>query len=75
MTATALKKYRKLLYDKNGKPVMVQLDLTNEIMKKAYEKTFAEIEDLMYAKEAMARDNGQGRPFEEFVKEYLQNDD
>jgi hypothetical protein len=75
MTATALKKYRKLLYDKNGKPVMVQLDLTNEIMKKAYEKTFAEIEDLMNAKEAMARDNGQGRPFEEFAKEYLQNDD
>jgi hypothetical protein len=57
MTASASNKYKTVLYDKKGKPVMVQLDLRNKIMKMAYEKAMEEIEDMLDAEEAMRRDD------------------
>lgn len=42
---------------------MVQLDLRNKAVREAYE-------DWMDAREAMARENDETRPFDEFVKEY-----
>ena len=44
MTATTLNKYRTYLTDSSGKPVMVQLDLRNKRIKKAYEKIMNELE-------------------------------
>ena len=46
MTAAALKKYRTYLTDDKGKPVMVQLDLRNKIIKSAYQKMIKELEDI-----------------------------
>ena len=63
MTTAALKKHQTYFYDEKGNPVMVQLDLRNKALREAYE-------DWMDAKEAMARENDSGRPFDEFVKEY-----
>lgn len=75
MTATILNKYKTVLYDKKGKPVMVQLDLRNKMMKMAYEKAMEEMEDMLDAEEAMRRDDGKGRPFDEFVSEFLKKTD
>lgn len=52
MTTATLKKYRTYLTDENGKPVMVQLDLRNKVIRKAYEEWMEDLED--YA-EAQAR--------------------
>jgi hypothetical protein len=72
MTETILQKYKTITYDEKGKPVTVSLNLKNKLMKKAYEKVMEEIEDALDVKEAMNRlEDGQGRPFDEFVAEYL----
>jgi hypothetical protein len=72
MTAATLRKYKTFLYDDKGKPVMVQLDLRNKLIKLAYEKAMEEIEDMLDVAEAQQRinDGSKSRPFEEFVKEY-----
>jgi N-glycosylase/DNA lyase len=44
MTVATLNKYRTYLTDSSGKPVMVQLDLRNKRIKKAYEKIMNELE-------------------------------
>ena len=73
MTAIDIKKYRKYTYNEAGKPIMVQLDLRNKIIRKAYEKAMEEIENMLDEQEATRRlnDGSESRPFEEFVKEYL----
>ncbi len=65
MTAAALNMYRTFLYDEQGEPVVVQLDLRNEFLKKAYEKVMEEVEDYLDAQEAMARDDNDTIPWEE----------
>jgi hypothetical protein len=47
MTAANISKYKTLLYDKSGKPIMVQLDLRNKMMKQAYERAMEELEDML----------------------------
>lgn len=44
MTTATLKKYRTYLTDDSGKPVMVQLDLRNKTIKRAYDKMMSELE-------------------------------
>lgn len=63
MIADTLKKHQTYFYDEKGNPIMVQLDLRNKAVREAYE-------DWMDAREAMARENDETRPFDEFVKEY-----
>lgn len=72
MTATSLRKYKTITYDEKGKPTSVSLNLKNKLMRKAYEKVMEELEDALDVQEAMSRiEDGQGRPFDEFVAEYL----
>ena len=66
MTATTFKKYRTFTYDEKGKPVAVQLDLRNKHMRTFFEEMMEDLEDTV---EAMARDDEEGRPFDEFVQE------
>jgi truncated hemoglobin YjbI len=61
MTAATLKKYRTYLTDDAGKPVMVQLDLRNKMLKNAYEEWMEDLEDTM---NAMQRDNDEVVDFE-----------
>jgi hypothetical protein len=71
MTAGSLRKYKTFLYDDKGKPVMVQLDLRNKLIKHAYERAMEELEDMLDIAEAEQRieDGSKSRPFEEFAKE------
>jgi hypothetical protein len=73
MTAARLRKYKTFLYDDKGKPVMVQLDLRNKLMKQAYERAMEELEDMLDVAEAEQRlkDGSKSRSFDEFVKEYV----
>jgi hypothetical protein len=75
MTAASLQKYKTFFYDEKGKPVMVQLDLRNKMMKQAYERAMEELEDMLDVAEAERRlaDANETRPFDEFAKEYLVN--
>lgn len=71
MTASTLNKYKTILYDEKGKPVMAQLDLRNKLMRKFFEQAMEAMEDYVDAQEAMARDDGsECRPFSEFVAEF-----
>lgn len=64
MTATTLKKHVKYVTDARGKATDIIISLKNKEVREY-------IEDLMDTQEAMTRDDGQGRPFDEFVAEYL----
>lgn len=64
MTATTLKKHVRYVTDAKGKATDIIISLKNKEVREY-------IEDLMDTQEAMARDDGQGRPFDEFVAEYL----
>jgi hypothetical protein len=64
MTATTFQKHVKYVTDAKGKAIDIIISLKNKELREY-------IEDLMDAQEAMARDDGQGRPFDEFVNEYL----
>lgn len=68
MQANLLKKHHTFFYDDKGNPIMVQLDLRNRAVREAYE-------DWMDAREAMARENDASRPFDEFVKEYMNSEE
>ena len=71
MVASRLSKYKTILYDEKGRPVMAQLDLRNKLMRRAFEKAMEELEDELDVKEAMARDDGQGIPWEEVRANFL----
>ena len=74
MTAAALRKLRTYLTDDNGRPVMVQLDLRNKTIRKAYEEWMEDLEDLAEAKARMKElraDPSLAIPFDDFVKEHL----
>jgi hypothetical protein len=64
MTATTLKKHVRYVTDAKGKATDIIISLKNKEVREY-------IEDLMDTQEAMTRDDGQGRPFDEFVAEYL----
>jgi hypothetical protein len=57
MTAASLRKYKTFLYDDKGKPVMVQLDLRNKLIKHAYERAMEVLEDMLDIAEAEQRIN------------------
>ena len=60
--------YRTFLYDEKGEPVIVQLDLRNEFLKKTYEKVMEEFEDYLDAQEAMTRDDDDTVTWKEVKK-------
>ncbi|ODS82561.1 MAG: hypothetical protein ABS46_08670 [Cytophagaceae bacterium SCN 52-12] len=70
MTVETLRKYQTYLYDENGKPVMVQLDLRNRQVRKLYEQIMDKFEDLLDIQEAERRlgDNSEMIPWEEAKK-------
>lgn len=68
MTAATLNMYRTFLYNEKGEPVIVQLDLRNEFLKKTYEKVMEEFEDYLDAQEAMTRDDDDTVTWEEVKK-------
>ncbi|MDZ7935731.1 MAG: hypothetical protein U5M51_12385 [Emticicia sp.] len=74
MTTATLRKYRTYLTDEKGKPVAVQLDLRNKVIRQAYEEMMEDLEDLAEAKARMKElkaDPSLAVPFEEFAREYL----
>jgi hypothetical protein len=70
MTVETLRKYQTYLYDENGKPVMVQLDLRNRQVRKLYEQILDKFEDLLDIQEAERRlgDSSETIPWEEAKK-------
>lgn len=72
MTASKLNKYKTILYDVKGRPIVAQLDLRNKLMREVYEQIMEELEDRLDVQEAMVRDNDgePKRPFDEFVQAY-----
>ncbi len=70
MTVETLRKYQTYLYDENGKPVMVQLDLRNRQVRKLYEQIMDKFEDLLDIQEAERRLGGNSEmiPWEEAKK-------
>lgn len=74
MKIETLRKYRTYLTDDQGKPVMVQLDLRNKMIRQAYEEMMEDLEDLVEAKARMKElraNPSLAVPFDEFAKEYL----
>ncbi|MFN3490380.1 MAG: hypothetical protein ACK4YV_14665 [Emticicia sp.] len=61
MTATTLQKHVRYVTDAKGKATDIIISLKNKEVREY-------IEDLMDTQEAMARDDGQGIPWEEAVK-------
>lgn len=56
MTASTINKYKTYLYDENGKPVALQLDLKNKKFKDYIEEMIEDYEDTIVA---MERENGE----------------
>ena len=53
MNVIALKEYKTYLYDENGNPIFVQLDLRNDVMREFYEQMMEDFEDIIDAFEAL----------------------
>jgi hypothetical protein len=64
MTTTTLKKHISYVTDSAGQKVAVQIDIKSKQMKDFFE-------DLFDTLDAIERQDEQGRPFDEYVKEYL----
>lgn len=62
MTVATLRKYKTFSYDKNGKPVAVEFNLRNKVMREFFESMMEDFEDTL---EAIARDDEDTIPWEE----------
>lgn len=64
MTTTTLKKHISYVTDSAGEKVAVQIDIKNKQVKEFFE-------DLFDTLDVIERQDEKGRPFDEYVKEYL----
>jgi hypothetical protein len=65
MTASSIQKFKTYLYDANGKPIMLQIDLKNQRFRKFLEEAIEDYEDTLTA---IARDDEDTVSSEEVEK-------
>ncbi len=71
MTVAELQNHITYFHDEAGKPIVVQLDLRNEVVKDFYARMMEDLEDTLEAIEALKEDNGKRYSMEEIETEML----
>jgi len=71
MTVDKLQKYITYFHDEAGTPIVVQLDLRNEVVKDFYARMMEDLEDTLDGIEALKEENGKRYTMEEIEEEML----